>query len=296
MSTENDGSGDSVWEDHFHPPRSNHARSESTRLPPRRPGDGLDYRRPVTLSHGENVVIDLTDEPDSPPRRSGLQFPQDLMNRTSPPADHPTVIDLEAEPTVDPVHSSPNSDDVQFLESISVRPRPIEPRFIDSNGIPMHYPPYTRSARGSGLGRSRREEEDIMLAGRRLYERLESMRGTILLGAPDYTQPSQPPPSSRRSSYKGLSPAPEGFTRLLAEDDVPVCPNCEEELGTGEGLKQQIHIAKPCGHVYCGECATNRAISKAKKAASKTKPFSKCQVAGCNKPVSSPAAMYHLYL
>jgi hypothetical protein len=249
MSTENDGSGDSVWEDHFHPSRSNHARSESTRLPPRRPGDGLDYRRPVTLSRGENVIIDLTDEPDSPPRRSGLQFPQDLMNRTSPPADQPTVIDLEAEPTADPVHSSPNSDDVQFLESISVRPRPIEPRFLDSNGMPMHYRPYTRSARGSGLGRSTIEDEELMRAGRRLYEQLESMRGAIHLGAPAYTQPSQPPPMSRRSSYKGLSPAPEGFTRLLAEDDVPVCPNCEEELGTGEGLKQQIHIAKPCGHV-----------------------------------------------
>ena len=48
--------------------------------------------------------------------------------------------------------------------------------------------------------------------------------------------------------------------------------------------------------VYCGECAGNRSISKSKKATSKTRPFSKCQVAGCNKPVSSPTAMYHLYL
>jgi hypothetical protein len=35
--------------------------------------------------------------------------------------------------------------------------------------------------------------------------------------------PIQPVQPVRRSSYKGLSPAPEGFTRLLAEDE-PVAP------------------------------------------------------------------------
>ncbi|KAJ5812744.1 hypothetical protein N7447_009767 [Penicillium robsamsonii] len=311
MTTENDGSGDAAWEQHFHPPRSDHARSESTRLPPRRRREGFDYRRPVMLSPGDNVVIDLTDDADSPrgnatqfsgplhtphPHRPRLRFPRDLMNHTTPTADQPTVIDLESETTVDPADLSPNSEDVQIIGSSSVRPRPIEPRFLDNNGIPMHFPPHIRPSRVSGHGRSSRDEEmSLRRAGSDLYS---LMTETLNFGVPGfgYAQPSQPAPRPRRSSYKGLSPAPEGFTRLLAEDDVPVCPNCQEELGTGEGLKQQIHIAKPCGHVYCGECAANRSISKAKKTASKTKPFSKCQVAGCNKPVSSPTAMYHLYL
>ncbi|KAJ5356585.1 hypothetical protein N7517_011194 [Penicillium concentricum] len=310
MTTENDRSGDAAWEEHFHPPRPEHARSRSTRTPPRRRRAELDYRRPLMLSRGDSVVIDLTDDADSPPQGSATQFPGplhtphphrpsfrfpgDLMNHTTPATDHRTVIDLEAEPSVDRADFSPNSADVQFVGSSSVRPRPIEPRFLDNNGIPMHFPPHIRPLRAFGHGRSSRDEEmALRRAGSNLYS---LMSETIQLGVPGYPQPGQPAPRPRRSSYKGLSPAPEGFARILAEDEVPVCPNCQEELGTGEGLKQQIHIAKPCGHVYCGECAANRSISKAKKTASKTKPFSKCQVAGCNKPVSSPTAMYHLYL
>lgn len=120
----------------------------------------------------------------------------------------------------------------------------------------------------------------------------------------------------QREVYKAPSPAPEGFTRTLGDDDIAVCPNCSWELGTGEGKRQEIWVAKPCGHVcyqlmpdnifscanisqvYCGECAENRSLSKAKKAQGpqKTKPFSKCQVVDCGKHVSAPTAMFHLYL
>ncbi|KAK4863051.1 hypothetical protein LT330_010633 [Penicillium expansum] len=304
MASENDGSGDAAWEQHFHPRRSDHARSESTRLPPRRHRDGLDYRRPAMLSPGDNVVIDLTDDPDSPPpgnvrtfpgplhtphpHRPRLRFPRDLMNHTTPVADHPTVIDLEAETTGDSVDLSLDNGDVQIVGSSSVRPRPIEPRYLDNNGIPMHFRPLIQPSSVLESGRPRRgmparsyfrSEEDL----------LSFMSDTLHYGVSrfDYSPHAGPAPQPRRSSYKGLSPAPEGFTRILAEDDVPLCPNCEDELGTGEGLKQQIHIAKPCGHVYCGECAGNRSISKSKKKASKTKPFSKCRVPGCNKPTRS---------
>ncbi|KGO75750.1 hypothetical protein PITC_029970 [Penicillium italicum] len=265
MASENDGSGDAAWEQHFHPRRSDHARSESTRLPPRRHRDGLDYRRPAMLSPADNVVIDLTEDPDSPPprhvttfpaslhtphsHRPRLRFPRDLMNHTTP-ADQPTVIDLEAETTGDSADFSPNNGDVQIVGSSSVRPRPIEPRYLDNNGIPMHFRSFispsrvlepVRQRRGVPARSYFRTEEDL----------LSFMSDTLQYGVPsfDYTTPNEPAPQPRRSSYKGLSPAPEGFTRILAEDDVPLCPNCQEELGTGEGLKQQIHIAKPCGHV-----------------------------------------------
>ena len=257
MPTENNESGDAAWEQHFHPRRSDHARSESARLPPRRQRDGFDYRRPVMLSPGDNVVIDLTDGPDSPPQRNvtsfpgplhtphpnrPLRFPRDLMNHTSTASDSPTVIDLEAEP--DPIDVSPNSADVQIVGSSSVRPRPIEPRYLDNHGIPMHLPPHTRRQRlphGVPWSSFRRQGVSDLELLHSAYLHSEGVYGLDL--------PIQPVQPLSRSSYKGLSPAPEGFTRILAEDDVPLCPNCQDELGAGEGLKQQVHIAKPCGHV-----------------------------------------------
>ncbi|CAI7593175.1 unnamed protein product [Penicillium glandicola] len=83
MATENDGSDDAAWEEHFHPPRPDYARSESTRLPPRRHRDGFDYRRPAMLS-GNHVVIDLTDDPDSPPQTNVTPLPS-LLQHTPPP-------------------------------------------------------------------------------------------------------------------------------------------------------------------------------------------------------------------
>jgi hypothetical protein len=47
-------------------------------------------------------------------------------------------------------------------------------------------------------------------------------------------------------------PAPEGFTRSPEEDEVLICPNCEEELCTGDDdIKQQVWAVKACGHVSC---------------------------------------------
>lgn len=52
------------------------------------------------------------------------------------------------------------------------------------------------------------------------------------------------------SSYKPPSPASEGFTRTTTDEDALVCPSCQDELGVGENpIKQQIWVAKPCGHV-----------------------------------------------
>jgi hypothetical protein len=46
------------------------------------------------------------------------------------------------------------------------------------------------------------------------------------------------------------SAAPEGFTRSPAEGDDLVCPNCDDELCTGDSdLKKQVWIVKGCGHV-----------------------------------------------
>lgn len=61
-----------------------------------------------------------------------------------------------------------------------------------------------------------------------------------------------PPGTQAQPSYKPPSPAPEGFTRTTTDEDTLVCPSCQDELGAGENpIKQQIWVAKPCGHVSC---------------------------------------------
>jgi hypothetical protein len=111
--------------------------------------------------------------------------------------------------------------------------------------------------------------------------------------------------------------APEGFTRSPAEDDVLLCPNCDDELCVGDSeSKRQVWIVKGCGHVstclleaedrfanrfikvYCGECTAGRFVTKNKKAKTQhsTKPFKECVVEGCAKRTSGRTAMIQLFL
>jgi hypothetical protein len=275
MAAENDRNGEAAWQDYFHPPPSDYG-YQSTSLPPRSRRDGYDYRRPAMLSPQGNAVIDLTNEPeDSPqetrppfpgplhtphPHRRRIEFPRDLMNRESPADDHPPVIDLEAETPSDP------SGDVLYVGTTSIRPDPIEPRWLDNNSIPMHYRHTQRPRpRRPGHGPQRRAmtslhpmHNDLMSVMATMPTRLDYRSHAFPYNSP--SQPASQPPQDR---YKAPSLAPEGFTRVLAEDNVPTCPNCQEELGAGEGLKQQIHIAKPCGHVSIEQIWTERCIKEA---------------------------------
>ncbi|KAF2633053.1 hypothetical protein BU25DRAFT_487400 [Macroventuria anomochaeta] len=103
-------------------------------------------------------------------------------------------------------------------------------------------------------------------------------------------------------TYEAPAPAPEGFTRSPEENDVLVCPNCDSELCKGDDdVKKQVWIAKQCGHIYCGECTANRLVKrsakgKEKQAAPKTRPLKECVVEGCGKKVSSPKAMFQLFM
>ncbi|KAL8656101.1 MAG: hypothetical protein Q9210_000486 [Variospora velana] len=63
--------------------------------------------------------------------------------------------------------------------------------------------------------------------------------------APVSRQAQAPPPT-----YDAPPPPHAGFTRSPKEDDVLVCPNCEDELGLGEDdVKRQVWAVKACGHV-----------------------------------------------
>jgi hypothetical protein len=61
----------------------------------------------------------------------------------------------------------------------------------------------------------------------------------------DVVRPPPPPPT-----YDAPSTPRKGFTRSPKEEDVLVCPNCEEELGIGgNDFKRQVWVIKSCGHV-----------------------------------------------
>jgi hypothetical protein len=64
-------------------------------------------------------------------------------------------------------------------------------------------------------------------------------------GSSEPDEPVQRPPT-----YTAPPPAPEGFTRSPQENDALICPNCGEELCTGDSdLKKQVWMVKGCGHV-----------------------------------------------
>ncbi|KAI9793846.1 MAG: hypothetical protein M1816_007098 [Peltula sp. TS41687] len=61
-----------------------------------------------------------------------------------------------------------------------------------------------------------------------------------------YEEPSlrEPPPR-----YDPPEPARQGFTRSPKEGDMVVCPNCDDELGTGDTEeKRSVWFVKACGH------------------------------------------------
>ncbi|RJE26135.1 hypothetical protein PHISCL_01485 [Aspergillus sclerotialis] len=245
-------------------PSSSRRRPRSPQPPPssppaRYPGDGLDFRRPAMSStNQQEPVIDLTNEPDSSPqrpqrrRRSGdsaspnarpPRFGRDILQE-------PDVVDLVDEPESPEIIDPPGSPEVQFVGATS-RPRRFDLR---SGVIDM----MRRAARfGGDYYRGDHIWSDRYLRNLPPPLDVETLligegagRGIdVELNFGTVSPVAQPEPGPPRDSYKPPSPAPEGFTRSIGEDEVVVCPNCDVELGTGDGVKQQIFVAKKCGHV-----------------------------------------------
>lgn len=253
--------------------------------PPRR---GFDLRRPAPTTPREDDVIDLTNEPEIPLHRSQTRGSDTRTSSTSRPPRFgrnilTDVVDLEDESANDPGEGPSSSPEVQFVRS-TVRSRPsqrLSARMREiifdawtSQDLPTGFPPlpsaYTQVlgqfTRANENARPRRDRgyrgpatdpEDV------LFLASDGMHDGVLL---DYSRPSlvmEPPspPGSRlqRDTYRPPSPAPEGFTRTLGEDDVAICPNCSWELGTGEDRRQEIWVAKPCGHV-CSFLAVSHSL------------------------------------
>lgn len=240
-------------------PSSSQASSSRRRLPPLPPtryaGDGLDFRRPVMSSNEQEAVIDLTNEPDSSPPRTRQQrspnrpprFGRDILSEHE-------VVDLVDEPDYSENRDPPSSPEVQVVGA-TTRPR---------------LPPPPPQPRAPSLNRTTffnlLRSADLWPTPLLDFGALD----TVFLGqsgrpVDDPTLNLNEPGPSRgpqRSAYKPPSPPPEGFTRTAGEEDIVVCPNCESELGIGSDQKQEVWIAKQCGHVrisilYCPSAVTD---------------------------------------
>ncbi|PGH03542.1 hypothetical protein GX51_03967 [Blastomyces parvus] len=286
---------------------------------------------PPPLPHQENV-IDLTDEPDNvlSDRATRTPLRQAASRNTRPPrfgrnimAD---VVDLEEEPTTNEPQQF-SSPEVQF---IGTQIRPVEEgRQNENNRRNREAPPIFRrsnledmmrriSANGPPSSYLQRQQqtirEEMGLRSRNLARSFPATIASLWIGAPPQVEVEDDFPielnyrtagfesgeTRRTPAYVAPSAPPPGFTTTVGENEVVVCPNCDHELGTGDDADQrQIWVAKPCGHVYCGQCTKNRARSR-KRADSaispKTKPFAKCVVPDCGKTVSQPKAMFQIFL
>ena len=57
-------------------------------------------------------------------------------------------------------------------------------------------------------------------------------------------------PQIATEPYKAPPKAQDGFTRNVEEDEILMCPECQQELASGEGeVQQQVWVIKSCGHV-----------------------------------------------
>ena len=66
---------------------------------------------------------------------------------------------------------------------------------------------------------------------------------------------STPPEVIDPEPYKEPQAVLPGYSRNLAEDDVAICPACEEELASGgDDRKEQVWVSKTCGHVSRSFC------------------------------------------
>lgn len=215
----------------------------------------------------QDSVVDLTDEPDSPPQtrsHSHANTDTQAQQRGSPtgttPRDarsprfgrgilaEPDIVDLVNEPDEDV--GSPSSPEVQFVGSNTRLPPPptrrslIHPvnflsRALSASarmGAPRGFRDWSRFFGPSGF------DIDRVWLGDRVGEAADQ---ELEIVTPDATGG----PARRPDSYQAPSPPPEGFTRKVDEDEAVICPNCETELGTGDEFQRQIWVAKQCGHV-----------------------------------------------
>lgn len=261
-------------------------------IPPLR--RGFDLRRPI-MSQPRLDVIDLTEDTSSPTHAQTIPpapiYPEAPTPTNRPPRFDRNIIhiDDEEDGTIDAGGESP---EIEFLTS-----RPRSQSFSASGRIARRRPTI---APGTGAPTRRPQVALRVTPGERNPNHLVGWADALqtlqfprpfhsnfgrgndelvewegdlqrgLFQAPDinlnfsqaafnYEQPSRPQP--RLPTYEPPPPAQAGFTRSPREDELLVCPHCDDELGMGdEEVKRQVWVVKACGHVgtgllHCYQCA-----------------------------------------
>ncbi|KAL8683790.1 MAG: hypothetical protein Q9186_000276 [Xanthomendoza sp. 1 TL-2023] len=250
-------------------------------------GDGLDFRRPAP-ARGSNQVIDLTSDTEVQHPRPNTSTTPAQTTHTRPPIRD--FIDIDEESTRATIDSSSQSPDLELLEVRSIRSqnasdtearrrteaRQARPQSTLRPPASSHTDHRPFSVGGwTGLRQHAQGHHHAPQSALHLHQFIHSNhhhghhhapadvlflhenRDIILPGDLDFVtqgfrmgdvtarQPQPAPPT-----YDAPSPARKGFTRSPKEEDMLVCPNCENELGTGkDDIKRQVWVVKACGHV-----------------------------------------------
>ena len=230
-------------------------------------------------------VIDLTEEPSSPaephtippPRTNALNLrrahrpPRFDRNIISIDEQEDQAIDLREEsPEIQFLTSRPRSRSLSASRRTTARRRP---GHTPAAMTPPRLPHVAVRIAGTAAGdrhqhhhrRPRLEGLEFFgpvgLANRFNDELLswEDFGGNLFQAPGDldflhpgfnYENPSRPQQQPRLPTYDPPPAAQSGYTRSPEEDQILVCPNCDDELGVGEDdVKRQVWVVKVCGHV-----------------------------------------------
>ncbi|KAF2762753.1 hypothetical protein EJ05DRAFT_495616 [Pseudovirgaria hyperparasitica] len=269
-------------------------------------------REIIDLSADASTVVES--DPDTGPRRPPAESPDIEFLSSRPRRGRPSAQwqvrsrenvstplfmghnfeEMLADMDVDPDEDLDEDLDLQFLRE--------EPRLQPRLAQDLPQPPHRTARMTAFIENIRGNMNEILDMG---HGRLGRIAGFQLPGLLDFdavgfhiAQPRAPTPPA--PTYEAPSPAPLGFTRSPEEDEILICPNCQDELCTGnDDTKRQVWIIRACGHIYCGECTQNRSMSKRKgksKALFEAAPFSACVVDDCMSNVKPPKSMIQIFL
>lgn len=228
------------------------------------------------MSQPAQDIIDLTDEPSSPPPTEASSFfpsaPRITGSVNRGPRYERDIIDIDG--TEDEARNA--SPEIQFLRSRPRSPSSTEHRPSNvqtthgphlhravsgmrglvntSTGARWHLPDLAQSMRigmSSGAFSAREAGEGFGAIGNWVENRIfDAPEMNFLAPGFNLENPSRPQPQTRLPTYEAPSPPSSGFTRSPNEEDMLVCPNCDDELGTGDDdVKKQVWVVKACGHV-----------------------------------------------
>lgn len=240
----------------------------------------LDLRRPI-MSQPRRDVIDLTEDTNSPPHPQTIP-PAPLHEEVSTAANRPPrfdrniihIDDEEAEPVItrgaspeiEFLTSRPRSRSLSATRRLARRRPAITPGTIRRPQVAGRVPAGERNHNQppgwadalQALHFPRTFRNDFAHGNEELVG-WEGDLGHTFFRAPDinlnfaqagfnYEQPTRVQP--RLPTYESPPAAQTGFTRSPGEDEILVCPHCDDELGVGpDDVKRQVWVIKACGHV-----------------------------------------------